>query len=477
MSFSQEKASRVARNQPHGSCRSHHVFSSIILPLARSLVSVALVFAPTNVRSSNDDVIKESTEWFRSAAVPLSTTDPTEKLDDLEPLRSMVGNAQIVAVGEATHGTREFFRLKHRILEFLVEKMNFTVFAIEANWPESLAVNDYVLNGKGDPAQALAGLYFWTWNTEEVLDMIRWMRMYNEDASHPKKVKFFGFDMQVARVAVTNVEDYLRKVDPEEAALVTEVMAPLSDAAKEYEYANQPAEFRNKTAAAIDATLNHFDDRREQYLRSSSSEAWILARHNLEIVKQAEKLRSAAGAGDYAVRDPAMAENIKWILGHEPPGTKVMVWAHNGHISTEPIFGSPSMGMTLRGIYGSAMVVCGFSLNQRSFQAKDMHSQDKKLRTFTVGPASADTLDSALAATGLPLFAVDLRRAPTEGPVAAWLNRPQKMRSIGAMFKDTAPQAWLMQVRPLSFDVLLFVNLTTAARENRQEQDLEFSGG
>ena len=476
MSFSQGKVPRVPSSQAFRRHPSKRVSSSIILPLARSLLSVALVLAPHSVFSSSDDVSKETTEWLRGAAVPLRTTDPAEKLDDLEPLRSVVGDAQIVAVGEATHGTREFFRLKHRILEFLVEKMNFTVFAIEANWPESLAVNDYVLNGKGDPAQALAGLYFWTWNTEEVLDMIRWMRMYNEDASHLKKVKFFGFDMQVARVAVTNVEDYLRKVDPEEAALVTEVRAPLSDAAKEYEYANQSAEFRNKTAAAIDGTLKHFDERREQYLRSSSSEAWILARHNLEIVKQAEKLRSAAGAGD-AVRDPAMAENIKWILGHEPPGTKIMVWAHNSHISTEPIFGSPSMGMTLRGMYGSAMVVCGFSFNQGSFQAKDMRSQGKKLRTFTVGPASADTLDSVLAATGLPLFAVDLRRAPTEGPVAAWLNRPQKMRSIGSMYKDTAPQAWLLQVQPLSFDVLLFVNLTTAARENRQEQDLEFSGG
>ena len=68
-------------------------------------------------------------------------------------------------MGEATHGTHEFFQLKHRMLEFLVERMGFTVFGIEANWPESLAVNDYVLNGNGDPAKALAGFYFWTWNT------------------------------------------------------------------------------------------------------------------------------------------------------------------------------------------------------------------------------------------------------------------------------------------------------------------------
>ena len=151
----------------------------------------------------------------------------------MSPLSSVIGDARIVAMGEATHGTREFFRMKHRMLEFLTEKMGFTVFAIEANWPESLAVNDYVLNGKGDPAAALAGMYFWTWNTEEVLDMIRWMRTYNENPAHTRKLKFLGFDMQTARVAVSSVEEYLQKVDPEEARLAAKILAPLADKASE----------------------------------------------------------------------------------------------------------------------------------------------------------------------------------------------------------------------------------------------------
>jgi hypothetical protein len=97
----------------------------------------------------------------------------------MQALKQLIGNARIVSLGEATHGTREFFQLKHRMLEFLATEMGFTIFSIEANMPEAYRLNDYVLNGTGDPAELLRGMYFWTWNTEEVLEMIRWMRAFN----------------------------------------------------------------------------------------------------------------------------------------------------------------------------------------------------------------------------------------------------------------------------------------------------------
>src|SRR2546430_15983404 len=111
--------------------------------------------------------------WLRRNAVSLAGVEAGCGFNDLQSLKAVIGSARIVAMGEATHGTREFFQLKHRMLEFLVEKKGFTVFGIEANWPESLAINDYVLNGTGDAAEALDGLYFWTWNTGEMLDMIQ----------------------------------------------------------------------------------------------------------------------------------------------------------------------------------------------------------------------------------------------------------------------------------------------------------------
>ena len=140
-------------------------------------------------------------DWIKGNAIPISSAVPTGSFSDLEPLRELIGDARVVALGEATHGTREFFQMKHRLLRFLVQEMGFNVFAMEASMPESVRMDRYVKGAPGDPAELLSGLYFWTWNTEEVLALIEWMRSYNEDPSHASKVKFYGFDMQTPTVA------------------------------------------------------------------------------------------------------------------------------------------------------------------------------------------------------------------------------------------------------------------------------------
>src|SRR5436190_17031509 len=151
------------------------------------------------------------TEWIRANAIRLSTTEAGHGFADMQALKPLIGNARIVSLGEATHGTREFFQLKHRMLEFLSTEMGFTIFSIEANMPEAYRLNDYVLNGTGDPAELLRGMYFWTWNTEEVLDMIRWMRAFN--ASGRGRVQFTGFDMQTHTVALDIVQRFFRRYD------------------------------------------------------------------------------------------------------------------------------------------------------------------------------------------------------------------------------------------------------------------------
>src|SRR5436190_10469926 len=118
----------------------------------------------------------ELSRWATANAIPLSTTDPLKPVDDLACLHGLLRGARVVGLGEATHGTREFFLIKYRIVRFLVEREGFTVFAIEANLPEAAKINRYVLNGDGDPRAALAGLHFWTWDTYEVLDLIEWIR-------------------------------------------------------------------------------------------------------------------------------------------------------------------------------------------------------------------------------------------------------------------------------------------------------------
>ena len=188
---------------------------------ARVLSAIGLSIAVVTALAQSVEPTESQLTWLKANAVSLKTVEAGTGFDDLRPLRTAIGDARIVSLGEATHGTREIFQMKHRITEFLASELGFTIFSIEANMPEAYLVNDYVLHGKGDPRALLAGMYFWTWNTEEVLAMIEWMRQFN--ASGKGRIQFTGFDMQTARVAIETVSDLLRKVDPEYSAKVHQI--------------------------------------------------------------------------------------------------------------------------------------------------------------------------------------------------------------------------------------------------------------
>ena len=180
--------------------------------MARSARSVITVLA-VGLSVCSGAQAPSATEWVRMNAIRLTTVEAGHGFDDLQPLKRIVGTARMVTLGEATHGSREFFQLKHRLLEFLATEMGFTIFSIEANMPEAYRLNDYVLNGVGDPAQLLRGMYFWTWDTEEVLDMIRWMREFNKAGKG--RIQFTGFDMQFPNVAAEMVRDFVARYDPD----------------------------------------------------------------------------------------------------------------------------------------------------------------------------------------------------------------------------------------------------------------------
>src|SRR5262245_43295749 len=99
--------------------------------------------------------------WLKTHAVPISTTEAGNGFEDLRPLKEFIGDARVVALGECTHGTREVFQMKHRLVEYLASELGFTIFSIEANMPEAYRLNEYVLEGRGDPRKLVAGMYFW----------------------------------------------------------------------------------------------------------------------------------------------------------------------------------------------------------------------------------------------------------------------------------------------------------------------------
>ena len=191
----------------------------------RSLSLLALLCAtacgqgPLDTRDPIDDddveVPADAVAWLTGAAVPFESVAIEAPHADLQFLRDWVGDARIVALGENTHGARDFFQMKARMLRYLVEEMGFDAFAIEATWPEANRLDRYVRTGEGDPASLLAGLYFWTWNTAAVLEMIEWMRQHNAAGGD---VGFYGFDMQYPGMAIHNVLGYLDIVDPDGAS-------------------------------------------------------------------------------------------------------------------------------------------------------------------------------------------------------------------------------------------------------------------
>lgn len=184
---------------------------------AMALIASACTMLPIGVVSpSAAQPTPEQTEWIKAHAIPLKTVVAGSGFDDLQPLKQIIGEARIVGLGEATHGTREHFQIKHRLLEFLVEEMGFSIFSIEASMPEAYRVDQYVSEGKGDPAQLIGGMYFWTWNTEEVLEMVKWMRAFNgrqKAEGSPRRVRFTGFDMQTPDVAMRHVESFVKEFD------------------------------------------------------------------------------------------------------------------------------------------------------------------------------------------------------------------------------------------------------------------------
>ncbi|WP_250637886.1 erythromycin esterase family protein [Streptomyces fodineus] len=161
---------------------------------------------------------KDVRDWLSARALPLRRLDAGGPADDLRPLTEVLKNVRVVGLGEATHGTREFFLLKHRLIEFLVRDLGFRTLAMEAPAAAARSVDACVLHGRGDVRSAVAQLGFWTWKTEEVLALVEWMRRYNASVAEDRRVRFVGIDPQWPAAAVGRLDAFLRRTAPERAA-------------------------------------------------------------------------------------------------------------------------------------------------------------------------------------------------------------------------------------------------------------------
>lgn len=403
----------------------------------------------------------EVSAWVAEQAVPLVSAEAGNGYADLKPLGKMIGKARIVALGEATHGTREFFQLKHRVLEYLVAEHGFDAFVIEANLPECRAINDYVLHGKGDPQQALDGIYFWTWNTEEVLAMIEWMRAWNADPKHTKKVRFYGDDMQTATVAHANVVAFLRRVAPAEADALVAPLAILGTDRTGQAFAAKPAADAQVVLDAVAALTGRFDRERTRWSKAAGKDAYLDAREDVRVLAQAAAL-FRAGNKSFDARDLAMADNVDHILARLGKRSRVVLWAHNAHVANGLAM-LKNQGQHLRERHGKDYFVFGFAFGEGSFQAIDWSKgKGSALAEHTLGPPPVWDVSAPFRATGKPIVVVDLRTAP-RGVVADWFAAPHPMRETGAVFSSEEGMT-SQQTLSKRFDAVIYVDKTTRAR-------------
>lgn len=382
------------------------------------------------------------TTWIKLHAIPFNTTTPSAPEQDLLPLKQIVGNASIVGLGEATHGTHEFFEMKHRVLAFLVKQMGFTTFAIEGEWDGATQINDYVMTGKGNARDLPHLLQAWPWDTQEVLDLIEWMRAYDADPSHVQKVHFAGFDCQsVETLGFDRVIAYVKTVDRPQIASVEDLFTgirPTTDwQTYSADYYNLPQQTKQHYALHAQNVYNLLKAHQNEYIRRSSQEAFALALQQARVIVQYAQLRSIDDTTQSGIlkelnqRDAFMAENVSWLYEHGSSSTKMVLWAHNGHIANDPLnpIGWKTMGAYLREQYRDHYLPIGFSFYQGAFNAFGSTS----IQTFTVAAPLRNSYNDTLGSVGLPRYILDLRRVPG-GPVSQWVKGPSHFWSIGAGF-------------------------------------------
>jgi erythromycin esterase len=387
-------------------------------------------------------------KWIRKHAIPVETADPIPSHEDLMPLKELIGERRLVALGEGTHGTSEFFKMKHRIVKFLAEEMGFTVFAIEANMPEARMVNRYVLTGEGDPKKALSGLYFWTWDTSEVLAMIEWMKEYN--LSGKGRMEFYGFDMQFPNVAMQNVKEFVGKADPD---FVTTMMENYRHVEEFYQSMRKirdrsKVNFKKWFDAAKEVH-EYLLGKRETYARSIDDLEVDWAIQDALVVLQAAE----ANMEGKRSRDKSMAENLDWILEHSPPGTKVVTWAHNGHVSKS--FGAyNSMGNYLSQSHGDDMIVFGFAFHEGKYTAVGQNG----ISVYDTSVSEPGSVEWFLKSSGIPKMILNLRTTSQSKKGVKWLNQELDFRSIGSMAIEYA-----FSPRKITeeFDVLVYFEKTS----------------
>ncbi len=398
---------------------------------------------------------------------------------DYDPIIELVGDKSIVMLGEATHGTHEFYESRAHITRRLITEKGFTAVAVEADWPDAYRVNRFV-NGEGDdytPSDALRAFErfpLWMWRNIEVMNFIDWLRDHNFTREHPHRVGFYGLDLYSLYSSINAVIAYLENVDPEEAARARHRYACLDHIYKEPEHYG----YRVKMGVHMSCRdhvveqLMELRRRAADYLARNglaAEDEQFFAEQNARLVRNAEEYyRELYGfrTNSWNLRDRHMAETLFALDQHlERRGQqpRIVVWEHNSHVgdarATEMCHrGELNLGQIARERYGSDVCLIGYTTHEGTVSAASEWGGITQIKT--VRPSLHGSYESIFHQTGIQRFIL-----PLQGPVADALNDPQRLeRAIGVIYLPQSERSshYFYSHLPRQFDAIIHFDTTQA---------------
>jgi erythromycin esterase len=360
-----------------------------------------------NAEADFRDPTKNEIEALDKAIIPIRSLAADHKTTDLTPLKQIVAKASIVALGENSHGSASIYKLKLRMIQYLVESEGFSIFALESPTVEADRINDYILTGKGTKDQILKDLVFPSWQTHEMVEIIEWMKLHNQKS--PNKIQFRGFDMQNGSSALEAVADFTKRHDSTFATEVFELEKLYSDSTKDdqkWKLAVQRAEGVNK----------HLNAQKYSNINPDYVER---IRHYMDIFSQS--ISSDYKSEKTKNRDEYMAQNVNWILKHS--GDKIILSADNTHVTKA----SGKMGYFLKEMHSDKYLPFGFTYSKGTYSAYGPEQH------YEVHPPFAGTYEYFFSKARYKNFLLDLRSINN----IDLLNKPGGFRSIGSRPQET----------------------------------------
>jgi erythromycin esterase-like protein len=410
-------------------------------------------------------------------AVRQSACRLTGESTDFDPLLKRIGEARFILIGEASHGTHEFYRLRAQITKRLIAEKGFNAVAVEADWPDAYRINQFVRseNEDQDTVDALAGFErfpAWMWRNADVLDFIGWLRNHNE--RHPlKRAGFYGLDLYSLHASIRAVLDFLDKVDPEAARRARYRYACFEHFGEDTQAYGYAASFGLGKSCEDEAVSQWVEMRRRapDFSRRDGRafpDEFFFAEQNARLVKNAEEYYRSMfheRISSWNLRDTHMAETLDALVQHlGATDAKVVVWAHNSHLGDARATelgqrGELNLGQLVRQRYGKEAVLVGFSTYMGTVTAAS--EWDGPAERKYVRPALLGSYESLFHSSGIPNFLLLLDNGQE---ATSFLRQPRLERAIGVIYLPQSERLshYFYAQLPDQFDAILHFDETRA---------------